>query len=89
MLTNKESFRLLYQSINELSVELGSNQLDTKSISLLFLEFNFEYEVFEKVHIAIIKYIAHRQVEEIKYKDLCSIIDDNIPDDRFVTEYIK
>lgn len=45
MLKEKESFRLLYQAIKELSVRIGENQLETNSVSLLLLD--FEHQVFD------------------------------------------
>lgn len=47
MLKEKESFRLLYQAIKELSVRIGENQLETNSVSLLLLDFYFEHQVFD------------------------------------------
>lgn len=47
MLKEKESFRLLYHSIKELSVRIGENQLETNSVSLLLLDFDFEHQVFD------------------------------------------
>lgn len=47
MLKEKESFRLLYQTIKELSVRIGENQLETNSVSLLLLDFDFEHQVFD------------------------------------------
>ncbi|GGI31825.1 hypothetical protein J8H63_03030 [Staphylococcus chromogenes] len=47
MLKEKESFRLLYKAIKELSVRIGENQLETNSVSLLLLDFDFEHQVFD------------------------------------------
>lgn len=47
MLKEKESFRLLYQAIKKLSVRIGENQLETNSVSLLLLDFDFEHQVFD------------------------------------------
>lgn len=47
MLKEKESFRLLYQAIREIADKIGDNQLETNSVSLLLLDFDFEHEVFD------------------------------------------
>lgn len=49
MLKEKESFRLLYQAIRELADRIGDNQVETHSVSLLLLDFDFEHEVFGSV----------------------------------------
>ncbi len=41
MLKEKESFRLLYQAIREIADKIGDNQLETNSVSLLLLDFDF------------------------------------------------
>ena len=38
MLEDKNDIRLLYQSIQELASEMGQSQLNTKTVSLIFLE---------------------------------------------------
>jgi hypothetical protein len=45
MIENKESFRLLYQAISELAAEMGDNQFETKSISLIFLDLDIEHAI--------------------------------------------
>ena len=82
MLQNKESTRLLYQTVSELAEQMGQNQIETKSVSLIFLDFDLEYEVFERVFANFIKYVAHKTIEEIKYKDLTRLIDEALPEDR-------
>lgn len=57
MLKEKESFRLLYQAIREIADKIGDNQLETNSVSLLLLDFDFEHEVFDELHLAILKLI--------------------------------
>ncbi|PTF76327.1 hypothetical protein BUX97_04070, partial [Staphylococcus chromogenes] len=64
MLKEKESFRLLYQAIRELSDKIGDNQLETNSVSLL-LDFDFEHEVFDKLYVAILKYLNSVSIEDI------------------------
>ncbi len=49
MLKEKESFRLLYQAIREIADKIGDNQLETNSVSLLLLDFDFEHEVFDNM----------------------------------------
>lgn len=61
---------------------MGQNQIETKSVSLIFLDFDLEYEVFERVFANFIKYVAHKTIEEIKYKDLTRLIDEALPEDR-------
>ena len=38
---NEDNFNLLVQSVSELSSVIGENQIETKSISLLFLQMNY------------------------------------------------
>lgn len=58
MIENKESFRLLYQAISELPAEMGDNQFETKSISLIFLDLDIEHEYFDKLFLAFIQYVS-------------------------------
>lgn len=51
MLKEKESFRLLYQAIREIADKIGDNQLETNSVSLLLLDFDFEHEVFDELYL--------------------------------------
>ncbi|MBI5972881.1 MULTISPECIES: hypothetical protein [Staphylococcus] len=89
MLQDKESTRLLYQAISELAEEMGQNQIDTKSVSLLFLDMDLEHEVFERVFGEFVKYLAHRNEEDIEYKDLIALIDQSLPEDRELAPIIK
>lgn len=89
MLENKESFRLLYQAISELSVRIGDNQLETNSVSLLLLDFDFEHEVFDKLMLAIMKYLGNVSLDEINHKELLELIDQTIPEDRQLNEFVK
>ncbi|MRX05304.1 hypothetical protein, partial [Staphylococcus aureus] len=82
MLNEKESFRLLYQAIRELADKIGDNQLETNSISLLLLDFDFEHEVFDKLYLAILKYLNTVSIENINHIDLLNLIDNTIPEDR-------
>ena len=43
MLEDKNDIRLLYQSIQELASEMGQSQLNTKTVSLIFLEMDLKY----------------------------------------------
>lgn len=45
---NEDNFNLLVQSVSELSSVIGENQIETKSISLLFLQMNYGMHSFEK-----------------------------------------
>ncbi|MBN4910938.1 hypothetical protein IDG46_13410 [Staphylococcus sp. EG-SA-13] len=89
MLENKESFRLLYQAISELSVRIGDNQLETNSVSLLLLDFDFEHEVFDKLMLAIMKYLGNVSLDDINHKELLDLIDQTIPEDRQLNEFVK
>lgn len=82
MLTNKESFRLLYRAIRELSDRINDNVLETNSISLLLLDFDFEHDVFDALFLAITKYLDKVKLDDIEYNELLQLIDDTIPDDR-------
>ncbi|MBE7355428.1 hypothetical protein INS17_02645 [Staphylococcus haemolyticus] len=89
MLQDKESTKLLYQAISELAEQMGQNQMDTKSVSLIFLDMDLEHEVFERVFINFLKYIAHKKAEDIEYNDLIRLIDDALPEDRELNPLIK
>lgn len=89
MLQDKESTKLLYQAISELAEQMGQNQMDTKSVSLIFLDMDLEHEVFERVFVNFLKYIAHRKAEDIEYNDLIRLIDDALPEDRELYPLIK
>ncbi|MEB6246789.1 hypothetical protein MXM23_00815 [Mammaliicoccus sciuri] len=89
MLENKESFRLLYQAISELSVRIGDNQLETNSVSLLLLDFDFEHEVFDKLMLAIMKYLGNVSLDDINHRELLELIDQTIPEDRELNEFVK
>ncbi|MDT0738624.1 hypothetical protein RM578_09200 [Staphylococcus haemolyticus] len=89
MLQDKESMKLLYQAISELAEQMGQNQMDTKSVSLIFLDMDLEHEVFERVFINFLKYIAHKKAEDIEYNDLIRLIDDALPEDRELNPLIK
>ena len=89
MLKEKESFRLLYQAIRELANKLGDNQLETNSVSLLLLDYDFEHEVFDKLYLAILKYLNTVSIEDIKHSELLDLIDNTIPKDRELNTSIK
>ncbi|MFU1769280.1 hypothetical protein ACM3BN_09470 [Mammaliicoccus sciuri] len=89
MLENKESFRLLYQAISELSVRIGDNQLETNSVSLLLLDFDFEHEVFDKLMLAIMKYLGNVSLDDINHRELLELIDQTILEDRQLNEFVK
>ena len=87
MLEDKNDIRLLYQSIQELASEMGQSQLNTKTVSLIFLEMDLKYSVFE-VQANFLKYIAHRNSNEIMYLDLVKIINSALPTDRELSSVI-
>ncbi|AVQ34486.1 hypothetical protein C7J88_10040 [Staphylococcus muscae] len=89
MLTNKESFRLLYQSIKELSERMNDDPLETNSISLLLLDFDFKHEVFDTLFLAFSRYIDKVKIEDISHGELLNLIDNTIPEDRELNTFIK
>ena len=89
MLKEKESFRLLYQAIRELADKIGDNQIETNSVSLLLLDFDFEHEVFDELYLAILKYLNTVKIEDISYSELLDLIDSTIPEDREVNTFAK
>ena len=48
MLNDNEDIQLLYQSLQELAAQLEENQLNTKFVSLVFLEMHLKYNVLKK-----------------------------------------
>ncbi|REI06702.1 hypothetical protein [Staphylococcus felis] len=89
MLKEKESFRLLYQAIRELSDKIGDNQLETNSVSLLLLDFDFEREVFDNLYLAILKYLNTVSIEDISQSELLDLIENTIPEDREINTFVK
>ncbi|MCG3402930.1 hypothetical protein K0018_11325 [Staphylococcus massiliensis] len=89
MLKEKESFRLLYQAIRELADKIGDNQVETNSVSLLLLDFDFEHEVFDELYLAILKYLNTVKIEDISYSELLDLIDSTIPEDREINTFVK
>ncbi|WP_418129199.1 hypothetical protein RAL98_04275 [Staphylococcus sp. HKU1] len=85
MLEDKGEIRLLYQSIEELATELGQSQFETKTVSLIFVQMDLGYNTFEKVQTNFMKYLAHKNSDEIKYKDLIQIIKNALPEDREIS----
>ncbi|WP_341636485.1 hypothetical protein [Staphylococcus casei] len=82
MLEDKGDIRLLYQTIQELDSSIGLNRNSTNAVSLIFVEMDLRYSVFEEIQGAFLKYLAHRNIEEIKYLDLIDIINNALPKDR-------
>lgn len=89
MLKEKESFRLLYQAIKELSERMGDNQLETNSVSLLLLDFDFGHEVFDKLFLAILRYLEEVDLDQISHKEVLNLIDQAIPEDREISTLVK
>lgn len=89
MLKEKESFRLLYQAIREIADKIGGNQLETNSVSLLLLDFDFEHEVFDELHLAILKYLNTVSIENISHSELLNLIGNTIPEDREINTFVK
>ncbi|HCX2121790.1 TPA: hypothetical protein ACU23B_001475 [Staphylococcus aureus] len=82
MLEDIGDIRLLYQSIEELASVLGQSQFETKTVSLIFVQMDLRYSVFEKVQTDFMKYLAHKNSDEIKYIDLIKIIENALPEDK-------
>lgn len=89
MLNEKESFRLLYQAIRELADKIGDNQLETNSVSLLLLDFDFEHEVFDELYLAILKYLNTVSIENISHSELLNLIENTIPEDWEINTFVK
>ncbi|HFQ9799853.1 TPA: hypothetical protein ACHTU2_002379 [Staphylococcus aureus] len=89
MLKEKESFRLLYQAIREIADKIGDNQLETNSVSLLLLDFDFEHEVFDELYLAILKYLNTVSIENISHSELLNLIENTIPEDRDINTFVK
>ena len=89
MLKEKESFRLLYQAIRELADRIGDNQVETHSVSLLLLDFDFEHEVFDKLYLAILNYLNTVSTDDINHDELLNLIDNTIPEDREINTFVK
>ncbi|EJX1705173.1 hypothetical protein ODU33_001878 [Staphylococcus aureus] len=88
-LKEKESFRLLYQAIREIADKIGDNQLETNSVSLLLLDFDFEHEVFDELYLAILKYLNTVSIENISHSELLNLIENTIPEDRDINTFVK
>ena len=69
MLEDNGDIRLLYQSIEELASVLGQSQFETKTVSLIFVQMD-------------LRYLAHKNSDEIKYIDLIKIIENALPEDK-------
>ena len=89
MLNEKERFRLLYQAIRELADKIGDNQLETNSVSLLLLDFDFEHEVFDELYLAILKYLNTVSIENISHSELLNLIENTIPEDWEINTFVK
>lgn len=89
MLKEKESFRLLYQAIREIADKIGDNQLETNSVSLLLLDFDFEHEVFDELYLVILKYLNTVSIENISHSELLNLIENTIPEDREINTFVK
>ncbi|WP_323693694.1 hypothetical protein [Staphylococcus pseudintermedius] len=89
MLKEKESFRLLYQAIRELANKIGDNQLETNSVSLLFLDFDFEHDVFDKLYSSFLKYLDKVSLDSISHCELVDLIDAALPEGRELNTFIK
>ncbi|CQD26081.1 hypothetical protein ACYJ80_06160 [Staphylococcus capitis] len=86
---NEDNFNLLVQSVSELSSVIGENQIETKSISLLFLQMNYGMHSFEKILTSFSRYVSDESLVEIKYGDLTNIIDSYISNEKLVTPLVK
>ncbi|QLK85561.1 hypothetical protein [Staphylococcus sp. 17KM0847] len=82
MLEDEGDIKLLYQAIQELNSSVGLNRNGTNTVSLIFVEMDLRYSVFEEIQSAFLKYLAHRNIDKIKYLDLIDIINNTLPKDR-------
>lgn len=80
---------MLYQAIREISRRIGDNQLETNSVSLLLLEFDFEHEVFDKLLLAILKHLDRVSLDNINHKETLELIDITILEDREISVIVK
>lgn len=80
---------MLYQAIREISRRIGDNQLETNSVSLLLLEFDFEHEVFDKLLLAILKHLDRVSLDNINHKEILELIDITILEDREINVIVK
>lgn len=80
---------MLYQAIREISRRIGDNQLETNSVSLLLLEFDFEHEVFDKLLLAILKHLDRVSLDNINHKETLELIDITILEDREINVIVK
>ncbi|EOC0638619.1 hypothetical protein RNS24_07500 [Staphylococcus pseudintermedius] len=68
---------------------LGDKQLETISVSLLLLDFDFEHETFEQLFLALLKYLDKVGSEHIKHQEILDLIDHTIPEDREMSLFVK
>lgn len=79
MLFQKIKFQIAISSYKRISSRIGDNQLETNSVSLLLLEFDFEHEVFDKLLLAILKHLDRVSLDNINHKEILELIDNTIP----------
>ncbi|HCD7850125.1 TPA: hypothetical protein ND557_001278, partial [Staphylococcus aureus] len=48
-----------------------------------------EHEVFDKLYLAILKYLNTVSIENINHIDLLNLIDNTIPEDREINTFVK
>lgn len=53
------------------------------------MDFDFEHEVFDKLYLAILKYLNTVSIENINHIDLLNLIDNTIPEDREINTFVK
>jgi hypothetical protein len=53
------------------------------------LDFDFEHDVFDKLYLAILKYLNTVSIEDINHSELLDLIANTIPEDREINTLKK
>ncbi|CAM3020042.1 hypothetical protein [Staphylococcus argensis] len=88
-MVSEEEFRLLKRSVTELAEKMGNNQLETYSVSLLFLEMDYGMESFDKVFTAFLRYTSERHSYDMNAQDLKVIIDKYNKSEHEINDFMK
>lgn len=86
---SEEEFRLLKQSVTELAAKMGNNQLETYSVSLLFLEMEYGIESFDKIFAAFLRYTSERHSDDMNTDDLKVLIDKYNESNHEISDFMK
>ena len=88
-MVSEEEFRLLKQSVTELAAKMGNNQLETYSVSLLFLEMDYGMESFNKIFTAFLRYTSERHSDDMNADDLKVLIDKYNKSEHEISDFMK